>query len=120
MGSGKPRGASAEVAGGMINIARNVFFIFVFFLRFFTRRIWTRACKRSCFSYHVVSASRENSNCLRRTKINSHSTPLLILFLGSVSTLCGRHSRLQQNLNRFSRSASSTIENKKTEKQKTH
>lgn len=35
MGSRKPRGASVEVAGGMINIARNVFFIFVFYFTYF-------------------------------------------------------------------------------------
>lgn len=36
MGSRKPRGALAEVAGGMINIARNVFFYFpYFFFSFF-------------------------------------------------------------------------------------
>lgn len=120
MGSRKPRGASVEVAGGMINTAHNVFFYFRIFLHFFAPLIWSRARKRSCFSYHVVSSSRENSNCLRRTKINSHSTPRLILFPGSVSTLCGRHSRLRQYLNRFRRAPRlENIKKKKTEKQKT-
>lgn len=63
MGSRKPRGASAEVAGGMINTARNVFFLFSYFLTFFR-------------SPHMIACTQEELLFVSRRIIESRKFKL--------------------------------------------
>lgn len=117
MGRRKPRGASAEVAGGMINIARNVFFfvflrIFYFpFLSFPTYgRMHTSGAAFGNASYQQV-AKIQILPLLN--EINSHSTPLDIVSRLGVYTLWAKFETAT-----IFKSFSATIENKKPRNKK--